>query len=80
MELVCVGDGTFSLLFCFILFSFTWGAWRVRGINIFGRFLDSLNYFFFVRRSSFTSAVQISYRYRSSLSSFFFSKGNITRA
>ena len=54
----------------------------MRGINFFGFFLDSLN-FFFRRRSSFTSAVQISYRYRSSFSlSFFFplSKGNIARA
>lgn len=63
----------FSILFLFFIYSR--GAWRVRGINIFGRFLDSLNFFFFVRRSSFTSAVQISYRYRSSLSSFFFPKG-----
>jgi len=30
-----------------LFFSFTVGAWRVRGINVFGFFLDSLNLIFF---------------------------------
>ena len=36
---------SFSILFLFFIYSR--GAWRVRGINIFGRFLDSLNFIFF---------------------------------
>ena len=68
----------FSILFLFFIYSR--GAWRVRGINIFGRFLDSLNLIFF----SFVGLLLL-LLYKSVivivlLFHLFFSKGNITRA